>query len=74
MRSFLHTVQKNQMLMMTPSSVGRGSVMKSFINHATPLKVDAKVSLNQSGLLTSASFTICPFLQNSVDFSRMFIM
>ncbi|XP_046900073.1 inner centromere protein isoform X2 [Hypomesus transpacificus] len=42
MRSFLHTVQKNQMLMMTPSSVGRGSVMKSFINHATPLKVDAK--------------------------------
>ncbi|XP_062320795.1 inner centromere protein isoform X3 [Osmerus eperlanus] len=42
MRSFLHTVQKNQMLMMTPSSVGRGSVMKSFIKHTTPLKVDAK--------------------------------
>ncbi|KAL7858066.1 hypothetical protein AOLI_G00181680 [Acnodon oligacanthus] len=28
---FLHTVQKNQLLMMTPSSLGRSSFMKSFI-------------------------------------------
>lgn len=44
MRSFLHTVQKNQMLMMTPNSLGRSGVIKSFIKHTTPLKVDSKVS------------------------------
>uniref|UniRef100_A0AAY5ETY7 Chromosome passenger complex (CPC) protein INCENP N-terminal domain-containing protein n=1 Tax=Electrophorus electricus TaxID=8005 RepID=A0AAY5ETY7_ELEEL len=40
MRSFLHTVQKNQLLMMTPSSLGRASVMKSFIKQ--PAKTDVK--------------------------------
>lgn len=44
MRSFLHTVQKNQMLMMTPNTLGRTGVMKSFIKHTTPLKIDPKVS------------------------------
>ncbi|XP_063337144.1 inner centromere protein A isoform X2 [Pelmatolapia mariae] len=42
MKSFLHTVQKNQMLMMTPNSVGRTAVIKSFIKHNTPLRVDPK--------------------------------
>uniref|UniRef100_A0A3Q1FC88 Inner centromere protein ARK-binding domain-containing protein n=1 Tax=Acanthochromis polyacanthus TaxID=80966 RepID=A0A3Q1FC88_9TELE len=42
MRSFLHTVQKNQMLMMTPNSLGRTAVIKSFIKHTTPLKADPK--------------------------------
>ncbi|KAM4619382.1 inner centromere protein isoform 2-T2 [Polymixia lowei] len=42
MKSFLHTVQKNQMLMMTPGSFGRSNVIKSFIKHTTPLKVDLK--------------------------------
>ncbi|XP_031138820.1 inner centromere protein A isoform X2 [Sander lucioperca] len=42
MRSFLHTVQKNQMLMMAPNSLGRTAVIKSFIKHTTPLKVDPK--------------------------------
>ncbi|XP_043980917.1 inner centromere protein isoform X3 [Gambusia affinis] len=42
MRSFLHTVNKNQMLMMTPSSFGRTAVIKSFIKQTTPLKVDPK--------------------------------
>ncbi|XP_055365840.1 inner centromere protein A isoform X2 [Betta splendens] len=42
MRSFLHTVQKNQMLMMTPNSFGRSSAIKSFIKHTTPLRVDPK--------------------------------
>ncbi|XP_020559318.1 inner centromere protein isoform X1 [Oryzias latipes] len=45
MRSFLHTVQKNQMLMMTPNSLGRSGVIKSFIKHTTPLKIDSKMSL-----------------------------
>ncbi|KAJ3595845.1 hypothetical protein NHX12_002259 [Muraenolepis orangiensis] len=40
-RSFLQTVQKNQALM-TPKSVGRSAVMKSFIKHTTPLKIDSK--------------------------------
>lgn len=44
MKSFLHTVQKNQMLMMTPNSLGRSAVIKSFIKHTTPLKIDPKVS------------------------------
>lgn len=44
MRSFLHTVQKNQMLMMTPNTLGRTGVIKSFIKHTTPLKLDPKVS------------------------------
>lgn len=47
MRSFLHTVQRNQMLMMTPNSLGRTGVIKSFIKHTTPLKVDSKVSWTQ---------------------------
>uniref|UniRef100_A0A8C4F0Q6 Inner centromere protein n=1 Tax=Dicentrarchus labrax TaxID=13489 RepID=A0A8C4F0Q6_DICLA len=42
MRSFLHTVQKNQMLMMTPNSLGRTGVIKSFIKHTTPMKIDSK--------------------------------
>ncbi|XP_051808394.1 inner centromere protein A isoform X5 [Acanthochromis polyacanthus] len=49
MRSFLHTVQKNQMLMMTPNSLGRTAVIKSFIKHTTPLKADPKLS---SGIVT----------------------
>ncbi|XP_059507981.1 inner centromere protein A-like isoform X2 [Stegostoma tigrinum] len=39
-KSFLHAVQKNQLLM-TPVSVGR-TVVKSFIKRNTPLKVDPK--------------------------------
>ncbi|XP_051917883.1 inner centromere protein A [Hippocampus zosterae] len=46
MKSFLHTVQKNQMLMMTPNSFSRNTVVKSFIKHATPLKIDPKMSMN----------------------------
>ncbi|KAM7003498.1 inner centromere protein B [Tautogolabrus adspersus] len=42
MRSFLQTVHKNQMLMMTPNSLGRSGVIKSFIKHTTPLKTDFK--------------------------------
>ncbi|XP_032379933.1 inner centromere protein A isoform X1 [Etheostoma spectabile] len=45
MRSFLHTVQKNQMLMMAPNSLGRTAVIKSFIKHTTPLKIDPKLSI-----------------------------
>ncbi|XP_071261310.1 inner centromere protein A-like isoform X1 [Salvelinus alpinus] len=41
-RKFLHTVQKNQMLMMTPSSLARSTVIKSFIKHTTPGSVDLK--------------------------------
>ncbi|XP_075996863.1 inner centromere protein isoform X2 [Genypterus blacodes] len=44
MKSFLHTVQKNQMLMMTPCSLGRTAVVKSFIKYATPVKVNTKPS------------------------------
>ncbi|XP_050754214.1 inner centromere protein isoform X1 [Gymnogyps californianus] len=40
-KTFLHTVQKNQLLM-TPSSVGRNGVIKSFIRYNTPLQSDAK--------------------------------
>ncbi|XP_059578486.1 inner centromere protein isoform X3 [Alligator mississippiensis] len=40
-KTFLHTVQKNQLLM-TPSSVGRNNVVKSFIKHNTPLRTDPK--------------------------------
>ncbi|XP_029813514.1 inner centromere protein isoform X1 [Suricata suricatta] len=43
LRTFLHTVQRNQMLM-TPTSAPRGSVMKSFIKRNTPLRVDPKCS------------------------------
>ncbi|XP_064144004.1 inner centromere protein isoform X3 [Loxodonta africana] len=43
LRTFLHTVQKNQMLM-TPTSVSRSNVMKSFIKRNTPLRVDPKCS------------------------------
>lgn len=34
-KTFLHTVQKNQLLM-TPTSVGRHGVIKSFIKYNTP--------------------------------------
>uniref|UniRef100_G3S276 Inner centromere protein n=1 Tax=Gorilla gorilla gorilla TaxID=9595 RepID=G3S276_GORGO len=40
LRTFLHTVQRNQMLM-TPTSAPR-SVMKSFIKRNTPLRMDPK--------------------------------
>ncbi|NXL06144.1 INCE protein, partial [Mesembrinibis cayennensis] len=40
-KTFLHTVQKNQLLM-TPSSVGRNGVIKSFIRYNTPLQSDPK--------------------------------
>ncbi|XP_036916484.1 inner centromere protein isoform X2 [Sturnira hondurensis] len=41
LRTFLHTVQRNQMLM-TPTSASRSSVMKSFIKRNTPLRMDPK--------------------------------
>ncbi|XP_064309253.1 inner centromere protein isoform X2 [Phalacrocorax carbo] len=40
-KTFLHTVQKNQLLM-TPSSVARNGVIKSFIRYNTPLQSDPK--------------------------------
>ncbi|NXR28106.1 INCE protein, partial [Cinclus mexicanus] len=40
-KTFLHTVQKNQLLM-TPSSMGRNGVIKSFIRYNTPLQADPK--------------------------------
>ncbi|NXN41644.1 INCE protein, partial [Rhinoptilus africanus] len=40
-KTFLHTVQKNQLLM-TPSSVGRNGVIRSFIRYNTPLRSDPK--------------------------------
>nr|DBA17363.1 TPA: hypothetical protein GDO54_002827 [Pyxicephalus adspersus] len=42
MKSFLHTVQKNQLLMMTPGSISRTLMVKSFIKRNTPLKSDPK--------------------------------
>ncbi|XP_063800463.1 inner centromere protein [Pseudophryne corroboree] len=42
MKSFLHTVQKNQFLMMTPGSIGKSLMVKSFIKRNTPLKTDPK--------------------------------
>ncbi|KAI7812306.1 putative inner centromere protein [Triplophysa rosa] len=45
MRSFMHTVQKNQMLMMTPGSLGRNAVKQSFIKQSAT-KVDGKYSLH----------------------------
>lgn len=41
-KTFLHTVQKNQLLM-TPTSMGRNGVIKSFIRYNTPLQADPKV-------------------------------
>ncbi|NWY48611.1 INCE protein, partial [Sylvia atricapilla] len=45
-KTFLHTVQKNQLLM-TPSSVGRNGVIKSFIRYNTPQQVDPKAKERQ---------------------------
>ncbi|KAM5138302.1 inner centromere protein isoform 2-T2 [Mantella aurantiaca] len=42
MKSFLHTVQKNQFLMMTPGSISKTLMVKSFIKRNTPLKTDPK--------------------------------
>ncbi|XP_047189225.1 inner centromere protein A isoform X4 [Scophthalmus maximus] len=55
MRSFLHTVQKNQMLMMTPNSLGRSSVIKSFIKHTTPIRIDPKLSV---GIVTKERYKL----------------
>ncbi|EPY89631.1 inner centromere protein [Camelus ferus] len=41
LRTFLHTVQRNQMLM-TPTSTPHSSIMKSFIKRNTPLRMDPK--------------------------------
>ncbi|CAI9594655.1 unnamed protein product [Staurois parvus] len=43
MKTFLHTVQKNQLLMMTPGSISKTLMVKSFIKRNTPLKADPKV-------------------------------
>ncbi|NXM57006.1 INCE protein, partial [Illadopsis cleaveri] len=45
-KTFLHTVQKNQLLM-TPSSVGRNGVIKSFIRYNTPVQADPKAKERQ---------------------------
>ncbi|XP_039620986.1 inner centromere protein A-like [Polypterus senegalus] len=41
-KSFLHTAQRNQLLMSTSNSLGQSAIVKSFIKHTTPLKVDTK--------------------------------
>ena len=45
MRAFCQSTQKKQRLMTTPTSGPRSAVMKSFIKHTTPLRIDAKVGL-----------------------------
>ncbi|XP_058502582.1 inner centromere protein A isoform X1 [Solea solea] len=55
MKSFFHTVQKNQMLMMTPNSLGRSGVVKSFIKNTTPMKTDPKLSI---GFVTKERFKL----------------
>ncbi len=59
MRSFVQTVQKNQMLMMTPGSLGRSTIMKSFIKQSAT-KTDSKVSWDvfQSSLICLVAVTI----------------
>ncbi len=59
MRSFMQTVQKNQMLMMTPGSLGRSTIMKSFIKQSAT-KTDSKVSWDvfQSSLICLVAVTI----------------
>uniref|UniRef100_A0A8D0BWY4 Chromosome passenger complex (CPC) protein INCENP N-terminal domain-containing protein n=1 Tax=Salvator merianae TaxID=96440 RepID=A0A8D0BWY4_SALMN len=37
-KTFLHTVHKNQVLMMTPGSVSRNGTIKSFLRQNTPLR------------------------------------
>ncbi|KAJ7344263.1 hypothetical protein JRQ81_000213 [Phrynocephalus forsythii] len=37
-KTFLHTVHKNQVLMMTPGSVSRNNTIKSFLKQNTPLR------------------------------------
>ncbi|XP_060119160.1 inner centromere protein-like [Heteronotia binoei] len=41
-KTFLHTVNKNRVLMMTPSSVSRNSTIKSFLKHGTPVRTNPK--------------------------------
>ncbi|XP_061465834.1 inner centromere protein isoform X2 [Rhineura floridana] len=41
-KTFLHTVHKNQMLMMTPGSVSRSGTIKSFLKQNTPLRTTPK--------------------------------
>ncbi|XP_066487007.1 inner centromere protein isoform X2 [Tiliqua scincoides] len=41
-KTFLHTVQKNQRLMMTPGSGSRNSTIKSFLKQNTPLQTNLK--------------------------------
>lgn len=60
MRSFLHAVQKNQVLMMTPNTLGRSGVIKSFIKHTTPLRIDPKV-----GHPSSVCVCVCVLLGNA---------
>lgn len=58
MKSFLHTVQKNQMLMMTPNSLARTGVIKSFVKYTTPVKVDPKVRSIKDFLESAFDITI----------------
>nr|XP_020662628.1 inner centromere protein isoform X2 [Pogona vitticeps] len=41
-KTFLHTVHKNQVLMMTPGSVSRNNTIKSFLKQNTPLRTPAQ--------------------------------
>ncbi|XP_062974464.1 inner centromere protein [Elgaria multicarinata webbii] len=41
-KTFLHTVHKNKMLMMTPGSMSRNSTIKSFLRQNTPLRTTPK--------------------------------
>ncbi|XP_048341468.1 inner centromere protein isoform X2 [Sphaerodactylus townsendi] len=42
-KTFLHTVHKNQVLMMTPGSVSQNSAIKSFLKYNTPLRTNPKL-------------------------------
>ncbi|KYO41632.1 inner centromere protein-like isoform A [Alligator mississippiensis] len=52
LKSFLQTVQKNQLLA-TPESVGRNSIMKNFIRRNTPTRPDPKA--DKSSILRTFS-------------------
>lgn len=78
MKSFIHTVQKNQLLMMTPGSMGRTSVM-SFIKHSTPGRVDPKVracvwpSQCASACVCAVSMCVCVCLSVTVCVCAVYI-
>ncbi|KAL8170071.1 UNVERIFIED_CONTAM: hypothetical protein K2H54_062757 [Gekko kuhli] len=67
-KTFLHTVHKNRVLMMTPSSVSQNSAIKSFLKYNSPVRTNPKEEERLWHAAAAAMAKGCKYLLVELEF------